>query len=42
MLGDHAMAAPFQIPYAGEWTVKINARYGDFTVRTFETVVEIE
>jgi copper transport protein len=42
MLGDHAMAAPFQIPYAGEWTVKINARYGDFTVRTFETIVEIE
>jgi copper transport protein len=41
VLGDHAMAAPFQIPYAGQWTVKIEVRYGDFVARTFETIVEI-
>ena len=41
VLGDHAMAAPFQIPYAGQWTVRIDVRYGDFVARTFETIVEI-
>ena len=41
VLGDHAMVAPFQIPYAGRWTVRIDVRYGDFVARTFETIVEI-
>jgi copper transport protein len=41
VMGDHAMAAPFQLPYTGQWTITVSARYGDFTLRTFETVVEV-
>jgi copper transport protein len=40
-MGDHAMAS-FQIPFSGEWRVRIDARYGDFDLRTYESIVTVD